>query len=133
MLKMRVLSFWPMSIVLLVFLAMTITPAAAGTFTPFGPKTYVRGTGAPVTVTNTFSVLNPNTQYTLRVHNGGLTDSPTDLVSSTTIIVNGVTVVAPNDLNQNVTAVDKPVTLRASNQIDVQVRGAPGGRLRWTS
>ena len=129
MLKMRVLSFWPMSIVLLVFLAVTITPAAAGTFTPFGPQTYVRGTGAPVTVTKTFSVLNPNTQYTLRVHNGGLTNSPTDLVSSTTIIVNGVTVVAPNDLNQNVTEVDKPVTLQASNQIAVQVRGAPGGRL----
>lgn len=102
----------------------------AGTFTAFGPQTYVRGTGSPVTVTSTFTILNPNTQYTLRVHNGGLVDAPTDLVSSTTIVVNGVTVVAPNDLNQTVAEVDKPVTLQAgTNQIDVQVRGAPGGTL----
>jgi RHS repeat-associated protein len=103
--------------------------AWSGTFTVFGPKTYVRGTGAPVTVTDNFTVPNPNVQFTLRVHNGGLTDSATDFVSSTTITVNGVVVVAPNDLNQNIHEVDKPVTLLGSNEIDVQVRGAPGGTL----
>ncbi|HEY1525241.1 MAG TPA: RHS repeat-associated core domain-containing protein [Candidatus Angelobacter sp.] len=103
--------------------------AWSGTFTIFGPKTYVRGTGAPVTVTDNFTVPNPNVQFTLRVHNGGLTDSATDFVSSTTITVNGVVVVAPNDLNQNIAEVDKPVTLLASNEIDVQVRGAAGGAL----
>src|SRR5512146_1215650 len=102
----------------------------AGTFTAYGPQTYVRGTGSPVTVTNTFTILNPNTQYTLRLHNGGLVDAPTDLVSSTTVVVNGVTIVAPNDLNQTILEVDKPVALLAgNNQIDVQVRGAPGGTL----
>ncbi|HEX7284991.1 MAG TPA: hypothetical protein VF532_02355, partial [Candidatus Angelobacter sp.] len=101
----------------------------AGTFTAYGPQVYVRDTGAPVTVTNTFSVLNPNTQYTLRVVNGGLVDAVNDLVSSTVISVNGVVIVAPNDLNQNISVVEKPVTLQASNTIDVQVRGAPGGKL----
>jgi 3D (Asp-Asp-Asp) domain-containing protein len=102
----------------------------AGTFTAYGPQTYVRDSGSPVTVTNTFTILNPNTQYTLRLHNGGLVDAPTDLVSSTTVVVNGVTVVAPNDLNQTVLEVDRAVALQAgSNQIDVQVRGAPGGSL----
>ncbi len=115
--------------IFVVLLALLGTPCFAGTFTAFGPQTYVRGTGAPVTVTNTFTVLNPNTQYTLRVHNGGLVDAPTDFVSSTVITVNGTVIVAPNDLNQNVTEVDKPVTLLVSNQIDVQVRGAPGGRI----
>src|SRR5262249_11334026 len=61
--------------------------------------------------------------------NGGLVDSETDRVSSTVITVNGVAVIAPNDLNQNIVEVDKPVTLLATNQIDVQVRGAPGGTL----
>jgi len=110
-------------------LALLGTPCVAGTFTAYGPQTYVRGTGTPVTVTNTFTVLNPNTQYTLRVHNGGLVDSETERVSSTTVTVNGVIVVAPNDLNQNIAEVDKPVTLLATNEIDVQVRGAPGGTL----
>jgi len=102
-------------------------PGFANTFTAFGPQQYVRGTGAPVTVTNTFSVLNPNIQYTFRLHNGGLTDSTTDRVSSTTVTVNGVVVVAPNDLNQNIALVEKPVTLAVSSQIAVEVRGAPGG------
>jgi glucodextranase-like protein len=110
--------------------ALLSTACFAGTWAAYGPQVYTRGTGAPVTVSNRFSILNPNTQYTLRVHNGGLVDAPTDFVSSTTIVVNGVTVVAPNDLNQNIAEVDKPVTLLAgTNQIDVQVRGAPGGSI----
>jgi hypothetical protein len=114
---------------MVLLLALLGTPCFAGTFTAFGPQVYVRGTGTPVTVTNTFTVLNPNTQYTLRLHNGGLVDGTTDRVSSTTVTVNGVIVVAPNDLSQNVAEVDKPVTLLASNQISVQVRGAPGGTI----
>src|SRR5215472_216896 len=99
MLKMRVLSFWQMSIVLLVFLTVAIVPAAAGTFTPFGPQSYVRGTGAPVTVTNSFTVLNPTTQYTLQAFNGGLQNDQTELVSSTVVTINGVEVIGPNNFN----------------------------------
>ncbi len=125
----RFLSYGVRRILMVLLLALLGTPCFAGTFTAFGPQVYVRGTGDPVTVTNTFTVLNPNTQYTLRLHNGGLVDGTTDRVSSTTVTVNGVIVVAPNDLSQNVAEVDKPVTLLATNQIDVQVRGAPGGTL----
>lgn len=64
--------------------------ASAGTWNAYGPVTYTRGSGTPVVVTNTFNVLNPNTQYTLHVVNGGLTDSDTELVSSSVITVNGV-------------------------------------------
>jgi hypothetical protein len=115
-----------LSLLLIVLLG---SPCFAGTFTAYGPQPYVRGTGAPVTVTNTFTVLNPNTQYTLRVHNGGLVDSSTDRVSSTTVTLNGVVIVTPNDLNQNVAEVDRAVTLQTTNQLDVQVHGAPGGTL----
>ncbi|HEY2113908.1 MAG TPA: hypothetical protein VGJ51_02385, partial [Candidatus Angelobacter sp.] len=125
----RFLSYGVRRILMVLLLALLGTPCFAGTFTAFGPQVYVRSTGDPVTVTNSFTVLNPNTQYTLRLHNGGLVDSSTDRVSSTTVTVNGVIVVAPNDLNQNVGEVDKPITLLASNQIQVQVRGAPGGTL----
>jgi len=41
--------------------------AQAASFVAFGPKTYVRQSGKPVSVTDTFSVLNLNTQYTLHV------------------------------------------------------------------
>jgi hypothetical protein len=104
--------------------------AKAGTFTVFGPQSYTRSTmGGPVTVTSTFSVLNPNTQYTLKVFNGGLQDNQAELVSSGFVIVNGVEVIASRNFNQNVAEVDVPVTLQGSNTIEVQVRGKPGGLL----
>ena len=118
--------------VVLAFVALLTagtTLARAGSFTAFGPQDYARGTGAPVTVTNTFSVQNPNAPYTLKVFNGGLHDDVTELVSSSVITVNGVDVIGPSNFNQNVTEVDVPVTLHASNTISVQVRGAPGGLL----
>jgi hypothetical protein len=112
------------------FLIATLsTPLQAGTWNAFGPKTYTRGTGAPVTVTDNFSVLNPSTQFTLHIMNGGLTNSSTELVSSSVILINGVQVVGPNDFNQNVSVLDVPVTLQTSNTISVQVRGQPGGSI----
>src|SRR5215471_21578580 len=111
------------------FLTAGITSTQAGTFPAFGPQDYTRGTGDPVTVTTNFSVLNPNTQYTLKVFNGGLQDNQTELVSSGFVIVNGVQVLGPSNFNQNVTEVDVPVTLQTSNTISVQVRGQPGGVL----
>src|SRR5690348_10458992 len=111
------------------FLFAGAASARAGSFTAFGPQDYTRGTGTPVTVTTSFSVLNPNTHYTLKVFNGGLQDTQTELVSSGFVTVNGVQVVGPNNFNQNVAEVDVPVTLQGSNTLDVQVRGQPGGLL----
>lgn len=55
--------------VLIAFLLPIIFQRSAfgGTFTAFGPRTFVRSTGDPVTETVTFSVLNPNTSYTLEI------------------------------------------------------------------
>jgi hypothetical protein len=104
-------------------------PARAGTFSAFGPKVYTRQTGAPVTVTDSFTVLNPNTQYTLHLVNGGLQDDTADFVSSATVTVNGVLVIAPQDLNQHTTTIDRPVQLQANNSIAVELHGKPGGQL----
>src|SRR6266852_5832442 len=114
---------------ILCFLMAGAIPVHAGTFTVFGPKNYVRGTGAPVTVTDSFTVLNPATQYTLKAFNGGLENSQTELVSSSVVTINGVQVLGPSNFNQNVSEIDVPVTLQASNTISVQVRGQPGGTL----
>src|SRR5205807_4242614 len=101
----------------------------AGNVLVFGPKSYVRGTGAPVTVTDTFTVQNPSGQFTLHLSNGGLQHDTSEFVSSTVITVNGVEVVSPNDLNQNVSTLDKAVRLQATNTISVQMRGKPGGQI----
>jgi uncharacterized repeat protein (TIGR01451 family) len=67
--KSRSLAFCRASLVVSALLISVVVSTYAGTFTAFGPKTYVRGTGEPVTITEEFTVLNPNTSYTLRVTN----------------------------------------------------------------
>src|SRR5215470_4165810 len=129
MLRNNALQFCRVVLAIGAFLAAGTTLAQGGSFTPFGPQDYTRGTGAPVTVTNSFSVLNPNTQYTLKAFNGGLHDDQTELVSSTVVTLNGVQVLGPSNFNQEVNEVEVPVTLQSSNTLSVQVRGQPGGVL----
>src|SRR5260370_17355254 len=89
----------PLRIVLTYFslLAMLIvlvpTLGHARTWGAFGPKTYTRGSGAPVTVTDTFTLLNPATQYTLRAFNAALQANHTELPSNTVILPTGTHIV----------------------------------------
>jgi hypothetical protein len=117
------------AILVISFFFLLPLPVLAGTFTAFGPQNYVRETGDPVTVIKSFTVLNPNTTYTLEIHNGGLVDSEFEKVSSSVFVLNGVQIVGPDEFNQNVTLVEKSVSLAASNELSVEVRGKPGGGL----
>ncbi|PYM68479.1 MAG: hypothetical protein DME11_00265, partial [Candidatus Rokuibacteriota bacterium] len=78
-----------------VLLLLVPAVSLAGTFTVFG-ETYQRGTGAPVTVTRSFSALNLSTTYTLRIDNGGLPSGQFCRVSSAVVGLNGVEVVGPS-------------------------------------
>lgn len=102
--------------------------AHAGTWVAF-QSSYTRGTGSPVTVTNTFALLNPATQYTLKAFNGGLENTSTEMVSSSVVYLNGAQVLGPSNFNQNVTEVDVAIFPQLSNTLSVQVRGQPGGVL----
>jgi hypothetical protein len=108
-----------LSAVLVPALLITVAGSAyAGTFTAFGPKTYVRGTGQPVTVTNTFTVLDPTTAFKLTIANSG--------ISSAVVKLNGAQVFGPSDFNQHVTILSKPVKLLGINQLAVELRSQPG-------
>ena len=113
-----------LQLTLILFLLIASGAARAGTFNAFGPQQYPRGPGGPITVSSSFSILNPNTQYTLHVQNSG--------VSSAVISVNGAQVLGPSDFNPNVTTIDRPVSLQLNNEIDVQLRSAPGSSLTIT-
>lgn len=97
----------------------------AGIFTAFGPQNYQRGTGPPLTVTESFTILNPNTTYTMRINNGGLIGE-FGRVSSAVITLNGVQVVGPNEFNQTVAVIEKPITLAAANTLAAELRSQPG-------
>lgn len=102
--------------------------SAALTQTPiFGPESYQRGSGQPVMVTSDFTSAYPGESCLLQVYNGGLEDSEFELVSSSTIALNGIQVVAPNEFNQQTSYIEKIVTVNASNELAVEVRGKPGG------
>jgi len=98
----------------------------AGTFVAFGPETYRHAPGQPTAQSTSFPVLTPATTYTLRIHNGGLSNE-FSRVSSAVITLNGVEVARPNDFNQNVALLEKPVMLAATNTLTVEVRGPPEG------
>lgn len=90
--------------------------------------TYVRGTGEPVTETNTFPRVNGLT--TVTVINGSLEDAEYEMVSSSTITLNGEVILGSSNFNQNVNVIEVEKTLAGGiNTIDVIVKGKPGGAL----
>src|SRR5947208_3270568 len=122
-------------------LLLLLYPAVslAGTFTVFG-ETYQRGTSAPVTVTRSFSVLNPSATYTLRIDNGGLPSGQFCRGSSAVVGLNGVELVGPSDLNRreregekerededrSVAVIERRVSLAKTNVLTVELRGGQG-------
>src|SRR5437867_10900709 len=138
----RAASFAANSLALgLAALLLLLYPAVslAGTFTVFG-ETYQRGTGAPVTVTRSFNVLNPSATYTLRIDNGGLPSGQFCRVSSAVVGLNGVEVVGPSDFNRreregekerededrSVAVIERRVSLAKTNVLTVELRGGQG-------
>jgi RHS repeat-associated protein len=125
----------------------------AGTFDAFGPKTYERQRGRPVAVTDSFSILNPNTQYTLRVEAKRVDEDhhkdsdEGDPRATARIFLNGREVISAEDFEEHdrhdeddrrghgrnhddrsnpVLVIQKSVHLQVNNQISVEVRGRRG-------
>jgi hypothetical protein len=112
--------------VALVVVLLAIFPGLshAGTWVAFGPQTYVQGPGSATAVTSSFSVLNPNTVYVLKINNGGLNRQ---FPGSTGVItLNGVRIVGPRELNPLIPVLIWPIFLRSNNQLGVELRGATG-------
>ena len=117
------------NITFLAFLLFLIPQlVTAGEYTIYGPSVYLRESGQPVSVVNSFTAP-VNSTITVKINNGGLQDGDYELVSSSVILFNGVEILAPNELNQNVAYVEKTITAQATNELSVEVRGAPGGAL----
>ena len=91
-------------------------------------KTYVRGTGSPVTETDTFPGIDG--LATIRVTNGGLEDAEYEMVSSSTIVLNGVVIIDESNFNQNVDIIEVEKDISGgTNTIEISLRGKPGGSL----
>ncbi len=103
--------------------------AQAVPVTAFEPTHFTRQSGTPVTERRTFNTLHLNGSFVLTVYNGGLEDDAAqgELVSSSTVTLNGVTVIGPQNFDQDATVVTVPVSLTSANELTVELRGKPGG------
>ena len=99
--------------------------AFGGTATVFGPESYVRKKGAPVTVQKAFSVQSASDSCTLQILNGGSGNSIR--VSSAVLSLNGIVVTGHADFNQRVSHIEKPVSVQLTNTLAVELMGQPGG------
>ena len=110
--------------------AALAAPAFAGAADlVLGPVTIQRGTGAPTVFNYTFTAPESNHGFVLKVYNGGLEDTTYELVSSSTITLNGTEILGPNNFNQHITYLEVPVALQAQNEMSVVVRGKLGGAM----
>src|ERR687891_619636 len=98
----RVRRSMPLCVVALA-LALTATTGRSADVIVFGPQTFIRSTGGPVTVTRTFTVAAATTEGTLRLANQG--------VSSAIVSLNGAEVLRPDDFNPDITTIERTVTL----------------------
>lgn len=90
--------------------------------------TYVRSTGAPITMTDTFSACDVKGQFVLVVENG---PNGVGRISSGSLAVNGVEIVHQSDFNQQVALIERPIpNVAASNTLAVYLASPPGGAIR---
>jgi hypothetical protein len=93
----------------------------------FGPESFIRGTGKPVTVAKDFSVQQQALSYSLRVQNGSPEGEAQ--VSSATVSLNGSEILGQKDFSQKTRIYEKPVTLNEDNSLNIKLNSVPGSYL----
>jgi hypothetical protein len=91
-------------------------------------ESFTRNTGTPETITRSFPAISGTA--VIEVWNGSASDSTVGKVSSSTISVNGLTVVGTSNFNQKVTFLENTIGLtEGNNTISVLLKSKPGGTI----
>jgi len=95
----------------------------------FGPKQYLRTTGAPNQYTDRFSLTTIGSgPFVLRVVNGD--NAGGHRISSATITLNSATILSQKDFSQNVATLERNVALKTgTNTLQVTLASTPGSYL----
>lgn len=103
-------------------LAVLLTAANASGSALFGPRQYMRTTGAPNIYTDSFAC--PSGEGRLIIHNGAADDK--HRVTSALIFVNGVQLLKPDDFKHQTPVLEIPISLGMENELYVELRSMPG-------
>jgi len=105
-----------------------VAPSSAQTFTPVFTKQYVRAAGAPVTVSDSFTVCDPKGTFRIVVVNG---PGGQGRISSGSLLVNEVEVVQPQNFNQQVAQIVRPLTnVVQNNRLTVRLASGPAAAIQ---
>lgn len=110
--------------VLALFLAGSVLPGHAETFTVFGPSQFETGAGKPVAETLSFSSPLAGSACTLIIENGDAQGQ--NRVSTATVTLNGRQVAGPSDFNQQADRIEKVISVDFFNELSVKLGGKPG-------
>jgi hypothetical protein len=103
------------------------SPALAVPLPIFGPKQYLRSTGAPQDFTDIFQNCETLAQYKLVVVNGAASGG--SRVSAASIVLNGVEIFGPRNFNQQIGRIEAPIRAQQVNTLQVRIASAPGSFL----
>lgn len=127
----KVLPLLSLAVNLFLALNLSISIAFAGEVTVYGPESFTRSSGTSSPELRSFIGDYPETEYTLRIYNGGMEDNQEtgELVSSSTVVLNGNPLAGQSNFNQTTTQLEIPVFLLSgqNNLLEVELFGKPGG------
>jgi len=107
------------------FISLELFEEHPGICRAFGPRTFVRSSGKPITERVTFPLLGQLTEpFTLRLLNGD--PHGAHRVDSGNIALNGQAIFGPNQFNEQMGKLSHAVSLQASNTLSVRLNGKPG-------
>ena len=116
-------------ITLCIFLSLFLGRSSAGEVTMFGPKQYVRTTGALNVYMDTFSAIPGEAKLTVKNGNWDGSERITDAINSASVTVNGEEIFGPDDFNQQVYLLEAPINVAEDNSISIELASNPDSYL----
>jgi hypothetical protein len=119
----------PIVISLFLLLSVLHGTSSATEVTMFGPKQYLRTTGAPDVYTDSFSAIEGEAQLIVKNGDWDGSNRITDAISSASVVVNGQQIFGPDDFNQQVYLLETSINVAEDNSISVELASNPGSYL----
>jgi RHS repeat-associated protein len=114
------------ALVTVVICVVVVSTAAGGEISAFGPKKYIRTTGAPNLYQDAFSAEPGEAWLIIRNGREGQKANTDDRVTSGVVSLNGTVLFSHDDFKHQTYILETPVTLAAENEIRVELESKPG-------